>query len=238
VGSVYATWTQQGYWNHSGHDRQLQLGYTNSYKNIPYSLNLNLERRADGSSNRQIAVSVSIPLGKAGETSQYASASLSLDNDGLHESTGISGSMLSDQRLSYSLQTDHSPSGGMSGSASVNYRASAGEFGVTHSQARDHAQTSVEAAGGVVIHRHGVTFSQPLGETAALIAAPAATGIGIQLSNPSTGEPYPLNKWIRINDGATPGNYPVNMNAAYYQYGDKVTPGEANGIVTFEVDMR
>jgi type 1 fimbria pilin len=67
---------------------------------------------------------------------------------------------------------------------------------------------------------------------------PAATGIGIQLSNPGTGEPYPLNKWIRINDGATPGNYPVNMDAAYYQFGDKVTPGEANGIVTFEVDMR
>ncbi|HBR1673878.1 TPA: fimbrial biogenesis outer membrane usher protein, partial [Klebsiella quasipneumoniae subsp. quasipneumoniae] len=34
--------------------------------------------------------------------------------------------------------------------------------------------------GGVVAHANGVTFSQPLGETNVLIAAPGAAGVGIQ----------------------------------------------------------
>jgi type 1 fimbria pilin len=67
---------------------------------------------------------------------------------------------------------------------------------------------------------------------------PAATGIGIQLTKPDTGEAYPLNQWVRVNDGVTFGNYPVTMNAAYYQYAEKITPGEANGLITFEVEMR
>jgi outer membrane usher protein len=183
VGSVYAQFTQQGYWNHPGYDRVLQLGYTGSYKQIPYSLNVSLNRGADGSSSRQIALSVSLPLGKTSENTQFVTASLMSDNNGLHEGAGYSGSLLSDQRLNYSLQTDHSPSDGLSGSANVSYRAGFGEFAVTQSQGRDHGQTALEAAGGVVVHPHGVTFSQPLGETAALIAAPGASDVGIE-ANP------------------------------------------------------
>ncbi|MGV2287769.1 fimbria/pilus outer membrane usher protein [Trinickia sp. YCB016] len=183
VGSVYLQFTEQGYWNHAGRDRVLQLGYTGSYKRIPFSLNVSLNHGADGSSSRQIALSVSLPLGKAEETSQFVTASLMSDNDGLHEGAAYSGSLLADQRLSYSLQTDHSPAGGVSGSANVNYRAGFGEFAATQTQARDRGQTSVEAAGGMVVHRHGVTFSQPLGETAALVAAPGADDVGVE-ANP------------------------------------------------------
>jgi type 1 fimbria pilin len=68
--------------------------------------------------------------------------------------------------------------------------------------------------------------------------SPAATGIGIQLSNAGTGSVYPFNQWIRLNNSVPAGFYDINMNAAYYQYSDHVSAGDANGIVTFRIDMR
>jgi type 1 fimbria pilin len=67
---------------------------------------------------------------------------------------------------------------------------------------------------------------------------PAASGIGIRLTQPDTGAPLPLNEWIKVTNGATAGSRSIDMNADYYQYADKVTPGGANGIITFRIDMR
>jgi outer membrane usher protein len=213
AGSLYATFTQQGYWNQPGRDRVLQLGYTGSYKRIPYGINLSDERRADGTSRRQISFNVALPLGKAGDTAQYATASLISGSDGLREGTGINGTLREDHQLSYSLQADHSRSGGMSGSANAGYRSSVGEIGITQTQARDHAQTSIEAAGGLVVHAHGVTFSQPLGETIVLVAAPGADHVGIE---------------------AAPG---VHTNRAGYAVVPSLTPYRRNRITLHTADL-
>lgn len=181
AGSIYASYTQQGYWGQPGRDRVIQVGYNNTFRNIAYGLNLSYDHHIDGTASRQIAFNVAIPLGKDSNHSVTASM-LSADGD-VSEGTGISGTLLNDHRLSYSVRTDHSQYGGMSGSASVNYLSSMGEIGITHNQARGSAQTSIEAAGGVVVHPQGITLSQPLGETVALVAAPGAADVGIE-ANP------------------------------------------------------
>ncbi|WP_051711388.1 fimbria/pilus outer membrane usher protein [Andreprevotia chitinilytica] len=184
AGAMYASFTQQGYWNQGGKDRTLQLGYSNSYKKIPYSLNLSFDRRADGSSSRMISLNVSIPLGKeptsANGNASYATASLVSGSDGLRESTGVSGTLLDNHALSYSVHADNSDTSGVSGGANLSYRSGIGEFGIAHNQSRTQSQTSVEAAGGMIIHGNGITLSQPLGETVALVAAPGAAGVGIE----------------------------------------------------------
>lgn len=67
---------------------------------------------------------------------------------------------------------------------------------------------------------------------------PAATGVGIRLTDFGTRAPIPLNQWIRLTNSTNVGPRSVVMNASYYQYADKITPGEANGIITFRIDMR
>ncbi len=54
-----------------------------------------------------------------------------------------------------------------------------GQAGANYSQSRNTKQMGVDAAGGVIVHEHGVTFGQPLGDTVALIEAPGASGVSV-----------------------------------------------------------
>ncbi|WP_207001656.1 fimbria/pilus outer membrane usher protein [Trinickia mobilis] len=179
-GSMYASYTQQSYWRRPGNDRVIQLGYSSSLKRIPYRVNFSSDRPAGGKASRQASFSVSIPLGGSASSTTYANASITSGEAGTEQHAGLFGTVFDDHRFSYSVDTNRSPNGGMSGNASVNYRTSVGEFGVAHNQARDYSQTTLDASGGVIVHGRGVTFGQSLGETNVLVAAPGAGQVGIE----------------------------------------------------------
>jgi len=178
AGSLYVNATEQGYWDQSRRDHSIQVGYTNSIHNISYGIDLSYDWHIDGTRTRQIALNVTVPLGKEGNHNINGSA-LTADGD-LQQSVGISGSLLSERQLSYSLRTENDRYSGARGTASVDYRSSVGEFALMHSQSRSGGQTSVEASGGLIVHPGGVTLSQSLGETVGLIAAPGARDVGIE----------------------------------------------------------
>ncbi|CAD5110467.1 fimbrial protein [Zestomonas carbonaria] len=71
--------------------------------------------------------------------------------------------------------------------------------------------------------------------------AAAATGIGIQIADRS-GTPVPLSTLAKGPDVASSGNegasYSIPLRARYLQTGSTVTPGPANGAVTFTIDYQ
>ncbi|KVK98963.1 hypothetical protein WJ45_15900 [Burkholderia ubonensis] len=178
AGSLYATYTQQGYWGMQDEDRVLQFGYSGSYHSISYGLDLSYDRHPDGTSSKQVAFNLSIPFGKT-QNHTFTASMLSGDGD-IKEGASMSGTLLRGHQLNYSIRADLSSEGGQSGSASLNYLSGVGQFGVMQSLSKGSAQTSVEVAGGAVVHAHGITFSQPLGETIGLVAAPGASDVGIE----------------------------------------------------------
>jgi outer membrane usher protein len=189
-GSVFASARQQTYWGTPAKDRLVQIGYSGNYKQFGYSVFYNYSTNNGGINSfstgsirpvsRQLMVMVSIPLGDTRASAQYT---VSRDSDGrLNQQASVYGSAFEDSRLNYNVTAGHSniDSQGSSGSVSASYLSPVGRFDLGHSQGKGYGQTTFGMSGGLLAHGGGVTLSQPLGETVALVQAPKAGGVGFE----------------------------------------------------------
>lgn len=179
-GSLSLTAYQQNYWGASGNERTLMLGYGFNYSGVNYSLNLSDTQYPTSDANRSLYFSVSVPLDKwlPGSRANY---SLFADNkDRVRNQVSLSGLAL-DNRLSYSTSEGYANKGeGNSGNLNAEYRDTYGSVNGGYSYNRNSQQVSGGISGGVVAHPYGVTLSQPLGDTMALVRVPQANGVGVK----------------------------------------------------------
>ncbi len=178
-GSVYASARQQSYWGTNAKDRLVQIGYSGQYRQLGYNLFFNRSTNPYGSANRQVMLTLSIPLGSSRHSAQY---SVTRDSEGrVDQQASVYGSAFDDSRLTYNLTAGRSNQSGANGSANLSYLSRVGRLELGRSQGRGYGQTSLSMAGGVLVHGGGVTLSQPLGETMALVQAPDAQDVGFEV---------------------------------------------------------
>ena len=133
-GSVYVSARQQSYWNSSHTDKLIQLGYSGNYGQVNYNLFYNQYSNQYGPSNRQVMLTLSIPLGKTGATAMY---SASRDSNGrVAQQASLFGSAMDDYRLTYGITANQSNQDSSSGSANLNYKGRYGNVTLGRSQAR------------------------------------------------------------------------------------------------------
>ncbi|KVS23195.1 fimbrial biogenesis outer membrane usher protein [Burkholderia cepacia] len=177
-GSLNTTASASTYWNRSGSDVNFTIGYSNSFRNVAYSVSASRQRDAWGTSSTLYYASLSIPLGKA--SSAMLATNFSRDTQGSTQAqTSLSGALGADNNLSYGLNVNHGNSSGISqtnGGANVMYRGRSAELSGSVSASTDYQQFSAGARGAIVAHGGGVTLSQPLSETFAIVEAPNAEG--------------------------------------------------------------
>ncbi|WP_255563905.1 fimbria/pilus outer membrane usher protein [Rahnella sp. AN3-3W3] len=181
-GSLYLSAYQQQYWGVSGRESNLAAGYNISRNSINYSLNYSwAESPYYSQTDRVISVAVQIPLDRFLPKSMLNLSANQASRGQTVSSAGISGSALADNTLSYSVQQGYGSDGnGTSGSASADYKARFGEYTAGYNYAQSSRQLNYGAMGGVVVHPYGVTFSQPLGDTLALVRADRASGVKVE----------------------------------------------------------
>ncbi|HCH0657565.1 TPA: fimbrial biogenesis usher protein [Enterobacter asburiae] len=192
LGSVYVSGSQQTYWHTEGKDTLVQVGYNTSWHDINLGLSYNYSKSSgQPQADKMFAFNVSLPIGKwlspkdsTTPNNAFATYSMNQDNHGsVTQNAGISGTMLEDNNLSYSVQQGYGNQGvGNSGNASLAHQGGYGSSNISYnySDNGDSQQVNYGISGGVVAHRHGVTFSQPLGETNVLIEAPGANQVRVQ----------------------------------------------------------
>jgi len=178
-GSVFASARQQSYWGTGAKDRLVQLGYSGNYKQFGYSVFYNHTTSLNRASVRQVMFTLSIPLGDTRASAMY---SVNRDSAGrVNQQASVYGSAFDDSRLTYNVTASTANrEGGSSGSASGSYLSQIGRFDIGHSRGRGYGQSTFGMSGGMLIHSGGVTLSQPLGETVALVQAPKASGVGFE----------------------------------------------------------
>ncbi|MNH19135.1 Outer membrane usher protein FimD precursor [compost metagenome] len=94
---------------------------------------------------------------------------------------GLSGTALEEHNLNYSVQQGYTNKGeGANGNANIQYQGTKGNIELGYNYSADQQQITYGGSGGLVVHRDGVTFSQPLGNTNILVAAPGAAGVDIE----------------------------------------------------------
>lgn len=184
-GSFYISAYQQDYWRRRGYERSISTGFNTSFNDISYSLGYTYSETPNNTQKDQIlAFNLQIPLSKWLPQS-WASYSVNSQKHGpeTHQ-VGLSGTVLADNNFSYSLQQGYTSSGGETRS-SVNgtYKGGYGAASAGYNYSRQNKQINFGLQGGIVAHENGITFSQPLGDTVALVKAEGTDGLKIR-NNP------------------------------------------------------
>ncbi|EJE9487844.1 outer membrane usher protein LpfC [Salmonella enterica] len=173
-GSVYFNVTQQDYWNDEGKQRSLNAGYNGRIGRVNYSVAYTWTKSPEwDESDRLLSFSMSIPLGRV-----WSNYHLTTDQHGrTNQQLGVSGTALEDHNLNYSVQEGYGSNGvGNSGSVNLDYQGGVGSASLGYNYNRDGQQVNYGLRGGVIAHSEGITLSQPLGESMAIISAPGARG--------------------------------------------------------------
>lgn len=93
------------------------------------------------------------------------------------QQASVSGTLLEDRNLSYNVQQGYTSNGvGYSGSVNMGYMGGSGNIDVGYNYSKDNQQVNYGVRGGVIVHSEGITLSQPLGESLAIVSAPGARG--------------------------------------------------------------
>lgn len=191
IGSLNLSATRQDYWNSTGSDDWYQAGFSSGWHGINYNLAYSLSRSTGmPGTDRMVSLNVSVPFGQwLGHNmaehnllnSMYATAQASRDQDGVTRmQTGVSGTLLAGNNLSYSVSQGHSSRSGSSGSLNLSWQGEAGRASGGYSYSPGEHAWNWDLSGGMVAHANGLTFSQSLGDTNVLIKAPGAKGVSVE----------------------------------------------------------
>lgn len=190
-GSLYVSGSEQTYWGTDDTNRWYQVGYSGGWRGISYRLSMSWNRSIGVPGTDRIAsFNVSMPFSVFSNGAErrnsaldraYATVSASRNSDGDNSwQSGISGTLLEGNNLSYSVTQGSTSDRGYTGSASANWQATYGTLSGAYNYDRDQHSLNWQAAGGILAHADGVTFSQPMGDTNVLIKAPGASGVSVE----------------------------------------------------------
>lgn len=181
-GSFYISAYQQDYWRSAYKDRNVSAGYNVVINSISYGLYYGYtDSSKSGNHSHQISFRMNIPLGEWLSSHNYLTSSVSYAGRGKTTvQGGISGNAL-DNNLTYSVQQSYEQENHYTGgNASIGYQGDSGYVNMGYSYTKNSERFDYGLQGGVVVHPYGVTLSQSLGDTIAVIAAPGASNVSIQ----------------------------------------------------------
>ncbi len=190
-GALYLSGARTDYWDEAQPNNTLSAGYNGSWRGINFGLAYRIDRiKSSGNwpQNRQLAFSMQVPFSlfsaRPAVAHSYASYQMTHDTEGhVQQQAGVSGSA-ADDRLSYSVMQGwsnggQSGNGGSSGNLNLGWQGSRGTLNAGYSQSSRYNTLNVGANGGLLVHPYGITLSQQLGTSVAVVRAPGAAGVSV-----------------------------------------------------------
>lgn len=186
-GSVTLSLVKETYWSQSEDMLSMGISYSNSWHGASYSLSYSMNKNTNSSdsngnstsNDNQISLSVSVPLDHWMHNT-WATYNLNNTKDGTTQNIGLNGTALQNDNLNWNLQQGLSTTGsGSSTSMNADYKTTYGEMSGGMSQDKYQQTVNIGLQGGVLAHANGITLSQPLSETIALVKAPGTHGTRI-----------------------------------------------------------
>ncbi len=178
--SLNFSYSSQNYWAAQARERNLHLGFNGRLGAVNYSLFFRDTRSRRGRSDRNLGVSLTVPLGRrAAARANAVSAYSHSRNSGANYQAGINGTAMRSEKLGYGLNLGHSDRGS-SAAVNANYTGSKGSLGFGATRARDYQQVNWGASGAWVVHGNGLTLAQSLQSSNVLVHATDGAGIGLE----------------------------------------------------------
>lgn len=202
-GTLSVTGLSQNYWDRTGNDMQYQVGYSNRWKRVSYSLTAARNQAPEGGMQTNWLVSFSIPMGD--ERPVTFSSSLAHDSiGGLSGQMSLAGTVGENQQMSWGVSGTHSEQTGSTGSISGQYLSPWTSVNASAGVGRDNRTLSAGLSGAVVAHPQGVTFTPYTSDSWVVVSAPGAAGAEVSS--------YPGLKLDHWGNAVMPASMPYQRN--------------------------
>ncbi|WP_221346161.1 fimbria/pilus outer membrane usher protein [Enterobacter cloacae] len=190
-GALTLSAAREDYWNTDKSMASWSVGYNNNWNNISYGVTWTYSKNGGPSSgsgstktydhDQLLAFTVSVPLDKF-LPQTWANYGLNTSkNNGTTHSIGMNGVALDNSALNWNIQQGYGTDGvGYTGTLNGDYKGTYGEVTAGYGYDKNSERLNYGVQGGILAHADGITLSQPLGETNALIKAPGAHGVNIR----------------------------------------------------------
>lgn len=178
-GSIYISASMESYWNKGqGFNKQYQMGYSNTYKRLNYSLNASRTQSAFGEEQTSWYINFSLPLWEEHETpAPNFSLRYNQDDSGATgQQASLSGVMGENNKYSYNLSAAHDEYTGNSGGIGGTWQSRAVQLNASYSAGDGYSSTAFGMSGAMIAHSGGVTLSPFNSDNFALIEAKGAEG--------------------------------------------------------------
>lgn len=218
-------------YNKQKREHEYQIGYSNSYKLFNYNISFSQFKNNEGKKDRRISFNLAIKLDKPKDL--YLTQNLSLLNNQSEYNASINKLFGENKEYSFNFNFGQNKDNVRNYSTNLNYLGSKGDFGASYSKDNKHnEQMSLSANGSIVIHKKGITLSEEVSDTFAIIHAKDAKNTKINNSRNYIDyfgngivpylEPYEINEVsLDINS---------NDNVEFYKTSQKIIP-RANSAV-------
>jgi len=203
-GNIYVLGSLVDYWNKNETTRQYQLGYSNNWGRLSYSVSA-LKKQVQNEVSKQsrddteYMLSLSMPL-------SFKKHSININSMSTKTTQTLGVNAVVNERLSYGATA----SGEFDDAANLNvnaqYRTNAITLGGSYSYSDTFDQIMLNARGNIVAHKKGLLFAPDQGQTMVLVYAPNASG-------------------AKVNNGVG-----LNINKSGYAVVPYVTPYRLNDI--------
>lgn len=194
-GSTFLSASRNDYWGNGQVMNTVSAGYNGSYKGVSFGLVYSVDRtkgQGDWPENKQLSLNVQVPLSlfssSPAVSNAYASYQATHSNNGqVQQMAGVSGSAL-DNQVSYSVMQGWSndPQSDDNSTLNLGYMGSKGLANAGYSYSKNSRSLNVSGSGAVVAHPEGITLSQMLGSSVAVISAPGTEGTSLMTGNVKT----------------------------------------------------
>ncbi|PIJ48394.1 pilin outer membrane usher protein SafC [Erwinia sp. OLTSP20] len=180
---------RSNYWNRDGHDDSYGVSYGFGVGGVSVSLGLNKTRQFNSSGEQRTdtvtSLYVSVPLDRwlsSDGSSVSATYQLTSSRDSDTNQMGLNGYAF-DRQLNWDVQQRRQSGNNVSdrdnSALRMTWNGRYGQLSGNYSYSPHQRQTGGGIAGSMLIHQHGITFGQPLGDTVALVEAPGAAGVPV-----------------------------------------------------------
>ncbi len=162
------------FWNAQRRRNDVQLSFQSSWRWASYGVVATRYRQGDGSSDSRIAFNVSMPLGGSAAAPRMHAQMSRADGHGQGQ-LGLNGTLGERRNLSYSLSaskaSSHSSQGGY-----LNYQGPWFNAAAGYTRSDGTRSSNASLSGSAVLYRGGLTFGQPVGDSAVIVEARGAEG--------------------------------------------------------------
>lgn len=173
--------SQRRQWNNEAYT-SFGAGYSSSWNRINYNINYTLNKQINNDlaqNERMLALNINFPLDIFSHPGTV-SYSLTSGGENYYHNVTLSGSALKNDALNWSVQQGYDATErAVSGNVSTSWAGSSGKINAGYGYDKTTKNVNYGVDGGVLLTREGLTFSQQLGETNALVVAPGASDIAV-----------------------------------------------------------